>query len=871
MIDWTDDAHRAFDEYALKTRARLRAAGADPEEVLIDLRGHIEQSASERGLSLLTGADVRQMLAGMGEPEPASPPLEASDDRAEVVSSARAKTLRLWLGGVVLPTIALVFQGLTGMCSTVLEPMPTWLHAVLIATVPCATALGLYELKHGPSPRHALISLFVGFALGIAVIYATLFLPLLPLTLIFLFMGLGLLGLSPLLSVLTLLSLLRRLREIAALDARPMARRGVALGVLALLLVELPSFVTGIGLHLADSPSPTHERTGLWILRHLGHEPTMRASAQRRSFEEGALEASLLLFPARMLDPVSTNRAREIYFRATGGTVDGKPLLTRNERPLALAMTRSGWDEDLGSDRVGGVLDDLALASSRLDVHVEPENSVAYMEWTQEFLNSGIDRRESRAQWLLPEGAVVSRVTLWIEGEPREAAFGATAQVRRAYQEVAVQQRRDPLLVTWSGPNTVLVQAFPVLPKVPMRIRIGITAPLQLDRDKHGSLTLPKLVEANYGAASKLRHHVWVESSAALRAATGALVSASSGKGFALRGELSDADLRAGMQVDAGALDVSITRTAPAALPGACPKESPCEAEPLVVTQRWVERAQGGPENLAIVLDGSAALAEQRNAIAELVEKIGADTRIRLWLAADEPVSLLTTDALATQEKKALAARVRHAEMIGGMDNAPALIAALDWLEGKPDAQLLWIHGPQGVELPSRSGVEQRIERSTSHPRWLSLQLAQGPNRLLQALAPSASISSLQGAAGLARLASLLSGSSTWTIERTGQSTSEASATTAAGNHMVRLWARDLIAARTLDPARETKLAIQQQLVTQVSGAVVLERAEQYERHDLEPVDPTSVPSIPEPHIVLLLLVVALMLAAQQWRERRLS
>jgi hypothetical protein len=76
-----------------------------------------------------------------------------------------------------------------------------------------------------------------------------------------------------------------------------------------------------------------------------------------------------------------------------------------------------------------------------------------------------------------------------------------------------------------------------------------------------------------------------------------------------------------------------------------------------------------------------------------------------------------------------------------------------------------------------------------------------------------------------------------------------------------------LIAAHTLPPARETKLAVQQQLVTQVSGAVVLERAEQYQRHDLEPVDPTSVPSIPEPHVALLLLAAALMFAAYRWRE----
>jgi len=42
------------------------------------------------------------------------------------------------------------------------------------------------------------------------------------------------------------------------------------------------------------------------------------------------------------------------------------------------------------------------------------------------------------------------RLTLWIDGEEREAAFGGRSQVREAYQKV-VPAPRDPVLVTTSG------------------------------------------------------------------------------------------------------------------------------------------------------------------------------------------------------------------------------------------------------------------------------------------------------------------------------------------------------------------------------------------------------------------------------------
>src|SRR5262252_7000064 len=100
---------------------------------------------------------------------------------------------------------------------------------------------------------------------------------------------------------------------------------------------------------------------------------------------------------------------------------------------------------------------------------------------TIEFRNAGVMAREARLEIALPPGGVVSRATLWVNGEEKDGAYGGRAEVRAAYQKVAVVQRRDPLLVTTRGADRVLAQAFPVGRNGgTIKFKIGITAPLEL-------------------------------------------------------------------------------------------------------------------------------------------------------------------------------------------------------------------------------------------------------------------------------------------------------------------------------------------------------------------------------------------------------
>jgi hypothetical protein len=69
--------------------------------------------------------------------------------------------------------------------------------------------------------------------------------------------------------------------------------------------------------------------------------------------------------------------------------------------------------------------------------------------------------------------------------------------------------------------------------------------------------------------------------------------------------------------------------------------------------------------------------------------------------------------------------------------------------------------------------------------------------------------------------------------------------------------------------AAAVALASRYQLVTPVSGAVVLETQQRYDESQLTPVSQASVPTVPEPHEWALILIACAALAWLAWRNRQ--
>jgi XrtN system VIT domain protein len=84
----------------------------------------------------------------------------------------------------------------------------------------------------------------------------------------------------------------------------------------------------------------------------------------------------------------------------------------------------------------------------------------------------------------LPEGGVVTSLSLWINGKEEKAILTAKNKADSAYRTIVGRESRDPSLVRWQEGNTVSVRVFPCTPEEDRKFKIGFTAPLTRSGNK---------------------------------------------------------------------------------------------------------------------------------------------------------------------------------------------------------------------------------------------------------------------------------------------------------------------------------------------------------------------------------------------------
>jgi hypothetical protein len=869
MCEWTKSARAELARYFVGVRGALAESGADAEEVVGDLGRHIDEEIAAERLAVVTEEDVRRIVARVGPPDSlpsAGPNRHWPAQNTLPRPGSRPLGAFLLLFGVALPVITLAFEYFTGMCAALFfDPLPTLWHVLLVAAVPLTNALAWRAVRTDRAERQVTLGWMNGFAFGLALIYALLYLPLTPFAIPGVMVyGMGLLPLTPLLSLIATLHVRNQLRALGGRVSRlPGLWRGAGLAWLALLVLALPSIVGEIGLRQASSADPKTSATAIRWLRAIGSdEVLLRACYGRPNRAEN-------IYPFG--GPVSPETARAIYYRVTGRAFNtvAPPKLYAGRGRWRLLEEEFTWDNDQAGEAVAGRVKGLSLASSRQDGFIDPAAAIGYLEWTLEFKNVSPLQREARAQIALPPGAVVSRLTLWINGEEREAAFGGRSQARTAYQDV-VQQRRDPVLVTTCGPDRVLLQCYPVPPNGGvMKCRVGITTPLVLTTAEEAFLRWPCFLERNFSIAEGLQHSLWIESKEPLHA-TGDKIVTDRGKdnGFALRGRLGDLELAGPEAV------VRASRNGEIRQAWVNDSRGP---EPQTVWQRIVDGKSETPGRVVIVLDGTRGMGGFYPAIAEALSKLPPGTELTVLLAADGVDTICAARAGDAALYSRVAERLRKIKAVGGHDNVPALLRAWDLAAENPNGVIIWVHGRQPVLLDSAEELRQRFERRSGHPWLWEIQTQTGPNRVAEKLDGLQSVVAVPRLGGLSNDLARLFGS--WgnrslqlARDRSGPVLpASASAGKETSSHLARLWARDevlrLAAARKFNEAMQ--LAARYQLVTPVSGAVVLESQAQYDRAGLKPVEAATVPVVPEPQTWVLMLLGSAVFVPKLLRRRR--
>jgi hypothetical protein len=782
----------------------------------------------------------------------------------------------LLFAGVIMPAISITVEATTHICAEeFFDPIPTVWHLMLVIFVPLANLHVWFAIRRGDTERLTLSGLANAAAIAISAFYSVVYIPLMPLAAIALIVGLGLLPLAPLLTLLASLLMRRQLKAVAARAPQKSFAMKTA-GLLAGLtftfavigLIELPASLTRYGLQLATSSSPDTRTRGISFLRKFGSEDYLLRACYSRS----GWATDLIGYLFSVDNPVSTSEAQKIYYRVTGKTFDSS-IPPDRVGGRVIPRDEFDFDADQGGVEVGSKLKGLSLASSNLDASVDANGGVGYMQWTLVFRNVSMQQREARAEVQLPPGGVVSRLTLWVNGEEREAAFAGRNQVRAAYQQVVVRERRDPVLVTTAGPDRILVQCFPVPPNGEMKIRFGITVPLLLEDVLHARLLLPHFVTRNFRIPNEVTHSVWIESNTPMESEyydlRGELLHTNE---FAIRGPVPETEL--------AKPSTSIRFNRSAAVNEMWSKD-PFETNGFIVRQSIQERVATHLRRIVLVVDTSATMGGHAWEIGSAIRSLPSDFDIKLVLTDSEGRYENNSSFVGSDLEQTLS-RLQSVDFQGGVDNLPALLKGWDLAAQKPgNNAIVWIHGPQLLQFQPVEGLRQRWERRPYGPQLYSVQVSAGADEIQKKLDGINEVKQVPRTdrlgEDLKQLFARLTGQrKTLEFVRTSQKVEkvpDASEAVETSAHLARLWANDEV-TRILS-AREEKLnaaammlAVRYQLVTPISGAVVLETAAQYDAAGLKPVDPGTVPTIPEPEMLVLLAVAGVFLIWLVFRKK---
>ncbi|MFC0517181.1 XrtN system VIT domain-containing protein [Mucilaginibacter angelicae] len=131
--------------------------------------------------------------------------------------------------------------------------------------------------------------------------------------------------------------------------------------------------------------------------------------------------------------------------------------------------------------------DKLKTANVITNVKIFPEYRLAYTEKTLTVHNTGTHgwwgRGEAIYTFHVPEGSVVSSLSLWIDGKEQKSRLTTKAKADSAYHQIVGVEQHDPSVIHWQEGNTVTARIFPCTPEENRKFRVGITSPLRKQGD----------------------------------------------------------------------------------------------------------------------------------------------------------------------------------------------------------------------------------------------------------------------------------------------------------------------------------------------------------------------------------------------------
>jgi hypothetical protein len=753
--------------------------------------------------------------------------------------------------GILLPLVTLIVELSTKMCALeFFDPIPSLWHVFVVGLVPLANAQILWSLYRNNLQRINFLTWISAISAGSALFYTIFFSPMLPISIIgILFAGLGFLPLSPILALWATLLLRKNLSQ--SIEKKPFALTWLGIGAGLLVVVSIITLsearfmVTRYGLEMATSQDVVQQENGIEFLRKYGNNDYILQLVNSR--RQKVYLSDLVIDLVSQSTKLPTEEAKEVYYRLTGKTHDSTSL------PGFFDFDDGVRDERFWNER------EISLVASQMDGSIDNDASLGYLEWTFSLKNKNQYRAlEGFTQIQLPPNAVVSRVTLWVNGVEEEAAYAEKSSVTNAYEQVTAK-KRDPVLVTTAGRDRVNLKCFPIPQNGgEIKMKIGITFPLILEDEKNGLIRLPYFRDKNFNIPEEIKHIVWLESKKELQSANKNLALESKDNIFAVRGNIADNEL-----LDSSS---SIRAVKSDEFKSVWAKDGD-----NFITQEVKENSGVKPSRFIFVVDTSATMKNEQEKLVAAINNLPAETDVSLVMTNGNALNREVSYPNSFNGKPAeIAEKIKQATFDGGTDNLPALTKAWDLASEKPNSIVIWIHSPQPFKFSTSNELAQRLTRRPNETTIYSLSTASGFDEVEKELDSLNYIQNLPRFGDVqSDLESLISRLNqtkrSFGYYRLNVAKADFTASKETSKHLVRLWANDevnRILATEKDERKAVDLAVKNQIVTPVSGAVVLETKAQYDQFGLRQVDKGSVPTIPEPETYLL---IAVMLGVLIW------
>ncbi|MGD9681026.1 MAG: VIT domain-containing protein [Candidatus Obscuribacterales bacterium] len=656
-------------------------------------------------------------------------PVEEMNPHEKRASMIEKPGFTFLLLGVFLPAAALLTEYATHyLARHYFDPFPTLYHFLLFSLVPISNLLAWLSVRANVSALYSVTALASGMSLGVCILYTLMLLPLAG-QLVFL-MPAGALGIAPLLAIPFCLhagNIICGLasRQDSFFDAHQVKHLGHVIILLMVVAVELPSTLTRIHLSEAVSRNSSESVRAVDWLRSWGSREVLLRACYERSGRATDIVGSLY----EHQHPVSIDQARRVYYMVTGtpfnsveipgsfrATIQHAGLIDDPAQLNANADDEFDLDADIAGEKVSGVARGLRATASSLKGKVYPEASYASLDWNFSFANVSRVPREARAKIILPDGAVVTKATMWIDGVERQATIMPRGQARATYETAVREHKRDPLLVSTAGKDIVLVQCYPVLAGSDTKLSLHIVAPLAGDKNKQ-SLTMPAFAERNFGFSEACKVDIGSRQPLTILGAT--LKDNALGGAHALTGELPNSLLsrfETVLEAEGGNTSVAFN--------------DPVSHNARVLRTDLARLALRKPDNLVIVIDKSNAMQPYMEAVATGLAGLDREIVESIVVIQDNDHKIYSRQE---NNLDSALASLKNEPCRGGQIDSTFLARALAYpsylgLTEAPD--ILWIHASQPI-AGEADATNINFTIANGSPRLWDLQVASGPNAVL--------------------------------------------------------------------------------------------------------------------------------------------